>query len=176
MNMVIDEFLKKKMWMLIDFLSQIWLLYRWMMKLWQNRDVNWLFKSNLIAVIVIDEYMQKSGCFKSIFMLCSVEFDSCVGDWWFYEKNRDNQCFIVLSYFLCYVIVELIVVYVMWCNCIDLCIILIMLGFWLVKWRVGWRRMREMKEVYGILWNLLRIGDVLTAIVWYCVYLFMFFC
>lgn len=62
---------------------------------------------------------------------------------------------------------------------IDVCVyffFLIQLGFWLEKWEVGWRRMRGMRELYGIYWNFLRIGGVLTAIVWYCVHLFLPFC
>lgn len=90
----------------------------------------------------------------SIFMLCVCSIRHFVGDWWicidFWSGSR--QCWLTFVFFL------------------------IQLGFWLEKWEVGWRRMRGMRELYGIYWNFLRIGGVLTAIVWYCVHLFLPFC
>lgn len=42
----------------------------------------------------------------------------------------------------------------------------------LLKWRTDWRRMKRMRELYGIFSSFLRIADVLTATAWYA----SFFC
>lgn len=61
--------------------------------------------------------------------------------------------------------------WLIWCDLCSFCgKVRVLIGVRSWKWQIDWKKMRKMRDLYGIFSNYPRTGGVLTATVWYVIY------